>query len=196
MFAGWIAKLGLGLLWNRAKTNAKADWQAISPKVRLWIIGAIVVTILGVAHQWYAHRQLNKRYDDGYKQAVHDEAEKLKNANARIEALSAEIAADERKKNDEVVDRIDAHANAISVRGPGKAVCPGVPAAPGGYQARPGAVVPDVARVPYPEWQQLIALPFDDTVAFGKQCDVNAAEVRAWHSWYDRLVAAWPKPKS
>jgi hypothetical protein len=29
--------------------------------------------------------------------------------------------------------------------------------------------------------------------SFAKQCDINAAELRHWHSWYLKLVATWPK---
>jgi hypothetical protein len=191
---GLAAKWGLDLLWGRVKTNARNDWAAIPPKARLWLIGTVVAIAAFLLHQHVAHVKLKNQYKDGYKQAQLDDAEKLKNANARIEALSAEIAADERKKFDEARTRIDEHATALQLRGPGKAVCTGPAPAAGGHEARPGTVPAAVARVPYSEWEQLLGVPFPDAVAFAKQSDINAEELRRWHSWYDRLAATWPKP--
>jgi hypothetical protein len=191
MLEGLVAKFALGFAWSKAK--AISGWSTMSPKMHLYIIGAVAVVVLGLLHQHVAKVKLHNQYKDGYAQAQVDDAKKLKDANARITALSITIAADERKKNDEKVVAISAHADAVRLSGPGKAVCPAPPPAPGGYQARPGSVDTGLDRVPYPQWQQLLGVPFDDSVTVAKQCDINSEEVRRWHSWYDRLVAAWPK---
>jgi hypothetical protein len=191
MFAGFFAKIAAGFLWSKAK--AVSGWSALSPKAKMIILGVIAAVVLFFAHQWYAGRQASKHYMDGYKQAQKDDAEELKNANARIAALSVEIATKEREGFNADVVHINARTDAVRMRGPGKAVCPGLPPAPGGSQPGSGPVAGGVDRVPYPEWQQLLAMPFDDTISFAKQCDINAAELRHWHSWYLKLVATWPK---
>src|SRR5690348_5639257 len=76
MLEGLIAKLALGALWSRVKTNAAHDWQAIPPKARLWIIGIVAAILAIVAHQWWAHHVLNEAreaaYTVGYAKAVTD----------------------------------------------------------------------------------------------------------------------------
>lgn len=188
-----FTKLFWGALFGRAKTNAVNDWRALSPKARIYIVCTVAAVLLFFIHQHVAKVKLHNQYKDGYAQAQKDDDEKLKSANAQIEALNVAIAADERKKNDAQAAAIGTHADAVRLRGPGKAVCPGIPAAPGRPESGSGTVSAGLDRLPYPQWQQLIGVPFDDSVGFAKQCDINAAEVRAWHSWYNRLAAAWPK---
>jgi hypothetical protein len=76
----------------------------------------------------------------------------------------------------------------MRVHGPGKAVCsgsiPATPAASGHVEAsRPADA--SVAKVPYPEWATLAAVPFNDATGFAEQCDANRAEVIAWRTQYE-----------
>lgn len=188
MFA-FIGKIAWGVLFSRAKANAVRGWQAIPPKVKLWLLIAIAALILGFVHQLYAHRQAAKQYHAGYAQALKDVATR----NAKVNATTTAIAQDERKKSDAETIHISSDADAQRVRGPGKAVCPSVAAAASGHQ--PQAGTGDVALVGLPpaERLDLIALPFDDTIAFAKEHDLDRDEVTRWRSWYDRLAKAWPK---
>jgi hypothetical protein len=58
---------------------------------------------------------------------------------------------------------------------------PRTPAASGPVAASRPADAP-MAKVPYPEWATLAAVPFDDTTAFAEQCDANRAEVISWRA--------------
>lgn len=122
-------------------------------------------------------------------------------AYARVEAKALALAAkaqalatDLRNRNNETNRRIAADADALRLRGPGRASCPGYPApAASGHNApgRPGDAAVD--RLPDQERLDLIALPFSGTVAFAEQCDLNRAEVLTWREYSAKLLKAWPK---
>lgn len=178
-----------------ARAAASAFLGKISPKI--WLaLGCAVALVLGVL--WHRHEvkatiataKAEQRADD--QKVLNAQAAKIRAQDAQLAAMSSQL----RKANDEEHSRIDADAGAVLVRGPGKAVCPGVsspPAAPGRpIQAAPEAG-PAVAPVPDSGGQQLIALPFAPTVELTKEHDQCLADRRSIDAWYDALVKAWPK---
>jgi hypothetical protein len=114
---------------------------------------------------------------DAYAAVEHKAHEQELKDNARAAQL--------RERNDADNRNITADADDVRVRGPGKAVCPGsvnpAPAASGPVAASRPADAP-MAKVPYPEWATLAAVPFNDTTAFAEQCDANRAEVISWRA--------------
>jgi hypothetical protein len=79
--------------------------------------------------------------------------------------------------------------------GPGAALCrdPALSAAAGGRQSAGGPGDAAVARLPYPEWSELIGVPFDDATRFAEQNDAYRDEVKSWHEWWPKMNAAWEK---
>lgn len=124
---------------------------------------------------------------------------KLADARAEIKRMNDEakkagdrakvIAKDVKDRNDEQVRIIYRDAAAVRVRGPGKAVCPRLPAPAGGSQApagkpdAPGPAVPPDDRA---------AVPWNWLVDRAQQCDLNRAEALSWREWYDRISKEWP----
>jgi hypothetical protein len=155
----------------------------------LWIVMAAGLLAAGA---YRAHEAAKDAlYAKGYRQGVMD------NEASHIAANAAEVARENgintkiRKRNDEENRRIAADADALRLRGPGKAACssPGIPhgRAGGQLEGRGEAPAP-VAEVPDPQRIDLIALPFASTVTAFQQCDANRAEVLSRRE-SDRLLA-------
>jgi hypothetical protein len=188
----WAA-IGLKLLG--IGSAVKRGWGMVPERLKLILLAVVLAVILGFVHQIYAHRQAAKHYHAGYVQAQADDAAKAKKLKDQLDAATAKIAQLERNRLNADITRINRGADTVLMRGPGKAVCPGSSPATGGHQALAGAGNAEVAGVPPSGGVDLIALPFPDTVAFGRQCDINGAENASWHRWYDALVKAWPKAR-
>lgn len=186
MFA-FLAPLLLNLspVGSFLKTIPPKVWYAIG------IIAALFAAYL--IHHHVVHKALAAEYQRGMAdEAAHIEKQALA-IKQKADALNAGIASAIRSKNDEQNRAIAADAGTIRVLGPGKAAChPVLPAAPGGPVAPSGSGNAPVAPVPSTGGQQLIALPFDDTLDFGQNHDSYRVEVLSWHTWYAKLVAAWP----
>lgn len=170
--------------------------KTLSPKT--WItIGVVIAVIgLGFAIRHSIHNAIKAADKAGYERRdaeVKAAALKLKK---KIDDLTTKITDEERTRNVEAHRAVDARATTMLVRGPGKAVCPvhSGTAGAAGNNASGGQVSAPVAGVPEPGGQQLIALPFNDAVAFGKQSDSCEVDLKSWDSWYKRLQDAWPKP--
>jgi hypothetical protein len=185
------AMIGLKLLSVGARI--RAGWAAVPPKAKLWVLGIIAALILGFVHQLYAHRQAAKQFHAGYVKAQADDAAKAKKEKAKLDAATIRITQLEKERIHEDVRHTDDLAHAIGVRGPGRAVCAEPPAPASGPIRTNGAALPPMAGLPDQGGQPLIALPFNDTLAFGRQCDVNAATLDGWNRWYRALEKAWPK---
>lgn len=183
MFEGLIAKIALGALWGRVKTNAVHDWQAIPPKARTAILIALAAIALFFVHQHFAHRALKAQFSAGYKQAQKDDAETALNLKAQIDALNVTIANQQRKIYDAQVARNSAAADALRVRGPGKASCTvysGGPSGAGGHIEAAAAGDAAVGQVPDRTGTALIAMPFNDALGFAQAYDDLLAEAAAW----------------
>lgn len=164
------------MLWLRALPGV---FRLVPREV--WYVLAAAILFAG-ARGWY-HGKLDDAEKRGEARAYAAVEQKARSIQAKSEALAAKL----REQNDETNRRIDGDARTVLVRGPGKAACPAArseaprqPLAPG----RPADAAVD--RVPYPEWQQLIGLPFAGAVEFARQCDLNRAEVLTWRDNYQK----------
>lgn len=191
-----MSGLGLaftGLNFAARAAGVKSALAKVPPKV--WIVLAIVIAVVTAffAHQHYAHKALKAQYKAGYAQAMDDvkvRALKLKN---KLDGVTTKISQLERNRNDEEALRIGRSTDSILRRGPGRAVCSQPAASPGQPVAPAGAANVAVGELPDGEGVTLIGMPFNDTVRFAGQCDLNRSEALSWRRWYDALVKAWPK---
>lgn len=193
----FLAPAALKLLLGRMWGNAKADVARIPPKVKLALLGLACALALFFVHQHIAHKALAAAYNHGKSDEAAAIAKKALALKTRIDALTSRIALDERNKNDAENRRISAAADALRLRGPGKASCSvhSQPAAAAGGHDHGGTG--DVAVGPLPDGARvdLIGLPFADTVDFAKNHDSWRAEALSWRSYYARLKQAWPSDK-
>lgn len=159
-----------------------------------WVwIALAAVALLSVAtctHQRKVKAFGEERYAAGvaYEQAHIEKA--AKQLAAKAEALSARL----RSRNDETNRRIAGDADALRVRGAGKAACLN-PATPSTGR-RVEAVAegsPAVDQVPDGEGQQLIGLPFPGAVALAENHDLCIAEAKSWRELHRQLEEAWKR---
>lgn len=180
---GFLAAPALKLIAGRALANAKSDIAAIPPKVKLALL-AIALLVAGYfLHQHVAHQRLKAQYDAGYAQGVMDNERSHITAQAQADARANQINSIIRRKSDEEARNIVRRADDLRMRGPGKATCAGVAAAPGsasGHDAASGSADAAVGGVPDEPRPVLIALPFAPTIEFAKQCDLNRNEALKW----------------
>lgn len=177
-------------------TGISGVLKKVPPKVWYGLALAAALLVGFLWHQHAAHKALKAQYTAGYAQAGKDIAAHALKLKAKIDAMTVKIAADERSKNDAENRRISAAADALRLRGPGKAGCTlrsEPAAAAGGHEPSGRASDVAVAGLPDPTGIDLIGVPFDDAVDFGKSHDAWRAEALSWRSFWARLVAAWPK---
>lgn len=164
----------------------------------VWIALAVAAAV-GLA--WWLHRDaVSDARKEGYAAGVKHEggriAAKAKRIKDGADRITAGISQALRTKSDEKVRVIYRDADAVFVRGPGKAACGGNPSVPGG-SSRPvppgGQGGAPMAEMPAGEGVDLIGLPFPGTVALAQQCDLNRAEVLSWREWWKQQSAAWAK---
>lgn len=197
-----FTKLFWGSLWSKAKTNAVHDWQAIPPKVRLWILGIIAAGILIFAHQLYAHHQLKAQYKAGYDQAVADikaaSAKKTVQISTNKTVGDAKaVAITEGVENAEAIkahDTVAAFA-ALRLRGAGAQHWGLTVPQPSVHDVSSGAGVPATAEpdgrpvdggLPVEVHGATITLPLDATLDHGQTCDLDHLELAGWRSWYSQ----------
>ncbi len=155
----------------------------------VWIGLAVLALIAGGVI--YHKRAVSNARTEGHAAGVKAEGDRIAAKAAVIKAKADKLAAELRSKNDATIRAIAGDADDLRVRGPGKAGCGSPAAASSGRlvpPARPGDA--PLAPLPYPEWNELIGLPFAPTVAFAEQHDLCRAEALNWRQWYKGLVEA------
>jgi hypothetical protein len=156
-------------------------------KVQTWLYAVLAVAaLLGLG--LYLHGRAVKRahdaaYSEGYAAGGSDNEKAHVSAQAKAESAAAAINNKIRKQADEKAGSIARTADDMQLRGPGKAACPRLAAAPTSAgqpvpPAGPGNAAVD--QVPDAAGQQLIALPLNDTIRFAGQCDLNRDEAARW----------------
>jgi hypothetical protein len=160
--------------------------------------GTRLVALLLGGYAWY-HHQVTAAYNRGKA----DEAEHVRvqaiELKASVDALTAQTVNAIRSRTDAEDNRISGFADALRVRGPGRATCagaPGVPGAASGPEPTAGPPGAPVDRVSYPEWEQLIGMPFAPTVDFAKGHDQCQADLRAYRERDAKLKAAWDQVRA
>jgi hypothetical protein len=171
--------LAIGALLKRI------PWQLY---VAIAIVSAFGLLLIDRNH-WKAADARDHATAVNYRRQLDAETEKNKAA----EKQAAQISMQLRDRTNEENRRIAGDADTLRLRGPGKAVCPALPSSPGGHQqAAPSSDAP-VAQLPNTRGAELIALPFDDTIGFGKSYDELLNENKAWRDWHDQVLKVWPK---
>lgn len=175
-----------------AGAKASGIFKAI-PRWAWYALAAALVLFL--IYRWH-----NGKVEDAYAKGKADEgariAAKAFEIKRKADELTASISTALRTRHDEKVRIIYRDADALRLRGPGKAACPGNPGIPRGASgsAKPiGERVASVAEVPPGERVDLIGLPFAATVSGAEQCDLNRAEAKTWREWYAKQSEAWQK---
>jgi hypothetical protein len=206
--AGLAASIGARAIAGKAVANAKRAWTAIPPKVKLALAGVVLVVLLALVHQHYAHKALKAADEAGYargvkvyERALHIVHQRAARRRQAQETVAADISKQVRNRYDEQARSIAAGADALRVRGPGAARCgpldhSGLPAGAGGHASPAGPGDDAVPQVPDRDRAELIAMPFAGAVGFAEQHDLNRAEDLAWREWYDRQFKAWEQFRS
>jgi hypothetical protein len=157
--------------------------------------GAVGLAIILGAILWHNHA-VTAAYNRGKAdEAAHVAAQAIA-LKSQVDTLSTNISTLIRSRTDAENDRISDAADALRLRGPGKATCPrpaGIPAGAGGRDTAAGSAGAAVDRVSYPEWEQLLAVPFSPTIDFAKGHDQCQVELKAYREWRKQLEALWTK---
>ena len=164
--------------------------KSIPPKV--WIALAVLAALgLGA---WMHGRAVKSAYTKAYSAGVTYEAARIEAKAKKLADRATAIAAKLKEQNNVENRRIAGDADAIRLRGPGKAACLN-PAIPGTSRrespARPGDAA--VGQLPDRERVEFIALPFAGTIAFAERCDLNRAEALTWREDKRLQTEAWQR---
>lgn len=212
-----MSGIGLGLkaagLLARASgisSAAGAALKRIPPKA--WYALAIGVALAAAffIHQHLAHKAIaaakleQKQADDAataeFLAAAHADALEWK---SRAEQKGAAIATSERTQHEQDLSSNAALADALQLRGPGAAAShcgpddrSGSAAGAGGHVDASSGAGATVAPVPDPERVDIIALPFDPTVALTLEHDDLLSEVKRWRDNDAKQRAAWSAMKA
>lgn len=160
---------------------------------RWLLIGLAIALAIGAAVWWHAHKVSNFG-DEKFAEGVAHEQARMTAEVKRVERQRDALAAKLRSLNNEKIRRVADHADALRVRGPGKATCfyPAAPAAGGHIAAdRPA----DAALAPVPDGRgpAIAAVPFADLVTFAEQHDKCRIEALGWREGQQLQVEAWKK---
>lgn len=162
-----------------------------------WVVLGIALCGLVVA-RWHSVQVKafgSARYDEGYS-AARDDARKIQEALARRHAA---IASKLRSQVNEALAANSRAADAVRLRGPGKAACPrigGPSPASGGSQPAAAETGAAVAELHGGQWEPLVGLRFAPAVAVFEQHDALLVEVASWRNWYQVFSAEWEAAKT
>jgi len=123
-----------------------------------------------------------------YRRQLDAETEKNKAA----EKQTAQISKQLRNRTDEENRRTAGDADTLRLRGPGKAVCPTLPTAPGNGAS---SANPDVTGPALPP-NDRAAVPWGWLTDRAQEHDQLLNETTAWRQWYQEVLKVWPKSSS
>lgn len=185
MVTSFLAILGFG----RSALKATLAWLSRRSLAEIGCIALAVALAFMVARANHWKGVAADRQAQIVK--MKDDLAKTRDLVNRKNAELADAAAKIRKANDEENRRIAADAHDLRLSGPGRAVCNPQPAATAGGRVE-SAPVADAAGSALPS-DDRAAVPWGWLVVRATEHDQLRAEVDSWHTWYARLVAAWPK---
>lgn len=188
MLTGLLAKIALpAFLKPVAAFLRSIPWQ-------VWAAIALGLIIWrGIA--WH-ERTVDAAFQKGVRSGIEQTNARWQQRFDKQKAEAAKLAAEIRRITDEQARHIAADADALRLRGPGKASCPGTtPAArPGGYVAPAGSGNVTVDQVPDGERIDLIALPFPGAIAFAEQHDQCRNDLLAYRAWEKQIRQTSSRP--
>ena len=157
------------------------NFLALIPR-SVWIALAVLALVgLGV----FAHQRSVKAYgEERYAAGVADEKARAQEAARKQAEKDEKTVRKLKEQHREEIDRISRDADALRLRGPGKARCRPAPIAASGRDEGHGE--PDVAGPEVPP-DDRAAVPWGWLVQRAEQFDANRAEVLAWREWHRKL---------
>lgn len=178
-------------MWTLAWAFLRSRVGPFLKGVNWWVWGALLAAlVVWLVIGWHGRvvkRAISAAETRGETRAYAAVEKKARELERKANELTGKI----RSRFNEETHAIARRADAILVRGPGRAACP--VAAPAASGARPADPAPGagLGRVSYPEGIELIALPFPGAVSLAENHDQCWAEVKAWRSQNEELWKAW-----
>lgn len=177
--------------------------QAIPPKV--WLVIAVLAALGGA--WWWHTSTVTAAYNKGYATAVVKRDAQWSAAFAKMNAAAeawrdnfdkrgARLAAEIGARHAQELRANAALADALRLRGPGRAAAcfnpgggAGLSASPGGHDAPGGAADAGVAGLP--DETPMAILPWPELIQRSEDADADRSEVIAWRDWFARNKKAW-----
>lgn len=161
----------------------------------VWIAAA-VIAILALGSCVHS-RKVKAFGEERFAAGVAHEQARITAKAKKLEAEAVALASKLRSQNNAENRRIAGVADALRVRGAGKAACIN-PATPGaGRRVAPtgnaNASGPQVPTGDRESLSELAAVPWPWLVDRAEQCDLNRAEVETWRAWHKQLEEAWQR---
>lgn len=183
---GWAAKSALmqSPIGRLIKSVPKPVWK--------WLAIALVVALVvwrGLA--WHAGKvdQLKK---DSFAAGRQSAAADMVALRDQLNRAHAQDVARMRSQNDAKLRDVGRDADALRLRGPGRAACSAVvPGGAGGSQQAGGQASAPVSQLPDAGGAELIALRFDAATDLGESHDALRVEVLGWREWHAHFVKLW-----
>jgi hypothetical protein len=211
MFAGLFASIGakLAATFIGQKVKDGAGFLASVPKP-VWEGFTVVAYVLALLflHQHYANAALKAADAAGYQRRADEDAKAIVELAAKVRTTDAQLAAiatNQRNHADEENRRTNADADALLVRGPGKAtapVCGGpvansrVPAAASGPQPANRTAQDTGALLPGGDGQaDRTIVSWRWLVGTIRQCDLDRTEALSWRNDYQARAKVWAQLK-
>jgi len=174
--------------WNLVKMGGSAIGGFLSKLNAQGVAGLAVALVLAglCIHEWGEQRHWHKQSDRYEKLYNADEADAKRIAaqaialKQQIDALSSSISAALKEKHDAEDSRIGADADAVRVRGPGKAVCAShaqLPAGASGHEQAAPAATNAGPQVPAGDWA---AVPWSWLVTVIEEHDQLLNDDKTW----------------
>ena len=199
--AAWFAKSALmmspvGRILSAIGRGLKAFFGALNVQGWIGLVAALLLGwkwlgAAGEARHW--HKQ-SDRYEALYNGEVANEAKIAKQAvdlKTRIDALTSSITKTVRDMHDAEDRRIASDADAIRLRGPGKATCPSSAGASSAAVRHDAATGADAGpQVSSGDWA---AVPWNWLVQVVEEHDQLLNKVKAAEEQHTQLEQAWPK---
>lgn len=166
-FLAWpVVKAFFGGALSSAWAGIRSFFRSLNSQGWMGLIGCAALSILwvhtaGEARHWHKQSdRYEKLYnaDEASAKRIAQQAVALKQ---KIDALARNISVTLKEQHDAESSRISADADAVRLRGPGKAACPGhpgLPTVPGGHEQAASSATNAGPQVPPGDWA---AVPWD-----------------------------------
>lgn len=188
-----IPSIGLWLAKSALMKSPIGGFLSRIP-ARVWkmlAIALVVALLIFVGLRWHGHKveQLRKEsFAAGRQSAVKD----MVALRDQLNRAHAQDVARMRSENDAKLRDVGRDADALRLRGPGRAACSAVlSGGSGGRDQAGGEARAPVSELPDAGRAELIALRFDAATDLGESHDSLRVEVLGWREWHAHFVKLW-----
>lgn len=186
MLAGWLAKSAL------MKSPIGGFFKRIP--ARVWVgllIFAVVVFILWRGLAWH-HGKIEHLRAESFAAGRQSAVKDMVALRDQLNRANADAVARMRSENDAKLRAVGRDADALRLRGPGRAACSAVfSPASGGRDQAGGETSAPVSDLPDARRAELIAVRFDAATDLGESHDSLRVEVLGWREWHAHFVKLW-----